>query len=349
MQLIAPPKLAPGDRVAVVSPSFAVPGRLPEVHELAMRRLRDDLGLVPVEYPTTRRMGASPAERAADLNAAFGDPSIRAVMATIGGDDQITVLRHLDPALVRADPKPFFGFSDNTNLLNWLWFHGVAAFHGGSTQIHLGRLPEPHPVSISSLRAALFGTGDGGTFEISEVAEFGEDEFGWDDPQRWTTAPPVQPAAPWVWHQPGTAVRGRTWGGNLEILEWVLSSNRYVHEPAAYAGCVLLLETSEEMPSAGEVFRILRNMGERGLLEQFPAALVARPKASFVLAPKTPEERHRYRDEQRAAVLRAFADYHPAAMIVFDVDFGHTDPQWVLPYGGELTVDGVQRRITFVP
>jgi muramoyltetrapeptide carboxypeptidase LdcA involved in peptidoglycan recycling len=343
MSLIIPPKLAPCDRVAVVSPSFAVPGRLPEVHELAMRRLQDDLGLVPVEYPTTRRIGATPADRAADLNAAFSDPSIRAVMATIGGDDQITVLRHLDPTVVRADPKPFFGFSDNTNLLNWLWFHGVAAFHGGSTQIHLGRLPEPHPVSMSSLRAALFAAGD---LEITEVDGFSEDEFGWDDPQRWTTAPPVLPASPWTWHQPETVVRARTWGGNLEILEWVLSSNRYVHEPAAYAGCVLLLETSEEMPHPDEVFRILRNMGERGLLEQFPAALVARPKASFVLAPKSPDERRRYRDDQRAAVLRAFADYNPAAMLVFDIDFGHTDPQWVLPYGGPITVDGPARRIT---
>ena len=34
---------------------------------------------------------------------------------------------------------------------------------------------------------------------------------------------------------------------------------------------MLFLETSEEMPSANEVYRILRNMGERGLLERFPA------------------------------------------------------------------------------
>jgi muramoyltetrapeptide carboxypeptidase LdcA involved in peptidoglycan recycling len=32
-------------------------------------------------------------------------------------------------------------------------------------------------------------------------------------------------------------------------------------------------------------------------------------------------------------------------MAVFDVDFGHTDPQWVLPYGGTVTVDGPARRI----
>src|SRR5690349_4062264 len=111
------PRLVVGDRVAVVSPSFAAPAVFPAVHELAMRRLRDDLGLIPVEFPTTRR-AASPRERAADLMAAWADPSIKAVLATIGGDDQLTVLPHLDPAVFVADPKPFVGYSDNTNLLN---------------------------------------------------------------------------------------------------------------------------------------------------------------------------------------------------------------------------------------
>ena len=45
-------------------------------------------------------------------------------------------------------------------------------------------------------------------------------------------------------------------------------------------------------------------------------------------------------------MLQAFDRYNPAAMIVFDVDIGHTDPQWVLPYGGTLTVDGPKRSIT---
>ena len=58
-----------------------------------------------------------------------------------------------------------------------------------------------------------------------------------------------------------------------------------------------------------------------------------------------PEERARYRADQRAAVLRAFGTYSPDAMIVFDLDIGHTDPQWVLPYGGMITVDGPARRI----
>ena len=32
-------------------------------------------------------------------------------------------------------------------------------------------------------------------------------------------------------------------------------------------------------------------------------------------------------------------------MIVFNIDIGDTDPQWILPYGGKVTVDGPARRI----
>ena len=102
----------------MLSPSFAAAGAFPAVHEQAMRRLTEVTGLVPVEFPATRKVGATPAERAADVNAAFADPGIRAIVAVVGEDDQITVIPHLDAALARRDPKPFLGYSDNTSTLS---------------------------------------------------------------------------------------------------------------------------------------------------------------------------------------------------------------------------------------
>jgi muramoyltetrapeptide carboxypeptidase LdcA involved in peptidoglycan recycling len=337
------PKLTLGDRVAVLSPSFAAPAHFPGRHEVAMRRLREDIGVEPVEFPTTRRPDASPADRAADLMAAFADPEIRAVLATIGGDDQITVLPHLDPAPFRADPKPFFGYSDNTNLLNWLWGHGVASYHGGSTMVHLGRPDGLLPVSRDSLRAALF---ESDSREVHEVGEFCETELSWRGEESTTRSAPLVPSPGRHWHQPDTLVSAPTWGGNLEILHWNLAANRWIGPVEDYAGCILLLETSEEMPPAGEVFQMLRNFGERGLLRQFPAVLVGTAKATAIGHDRTPDERARYRADQQAAVLRALAAYHPSAMVVFGVDFGHTEPQWILPYGGRMTVDGPGRKIT---
>lgn len=340
--LAVPPKLQPGDRVAVVSPSFAAPAAFPLIHEQAMTRLADELGLVPVEYPTTAKLDASPSERAADLMTAFADPAIRAVLATIGGGDQITVLPYLDPAILRADPKPFFGYSDNTNLLNYLWHLGIAGYHGGSTMVHLGRGGRTHPISIESLRSALFTREDR---EIVAPVTFSEHPTDWNSPDALTTEPEATPAAPFTWHRPNRVVTAPTWGGNLEILHWNLAADRWIHPVEEYHGCILLIETSEEMPAPQEVFRMLRNAGERGLLAQFPAVLVGRALASDIADVRTVEQRRTYREEQRAAVVRAFAHYNPDAMIVFDVDFGHTDPQWVLPYGGTMTVDGPARRI----
>jgi muramoyltetrapeptide carboxypeptidase LdcA involved in peptidoglycan recycling len=342
-EMTQPAKLTRGDRVAVVSPSFAAPGMFPAVHDLAMARLREEFGLEPVEYPTTRKVGASPQERAADLMAAFADPEIKAVLATIGGDDQIAVLPFLDPDVVAASPKPFAGYSDNTNLLNWLWNLGIVSYHGGSTMVHLGRGGGLHPVSAGSLRAALLAGGD---VDLHPVEAFSEDELDWNDPASLGQAAPTQPSPGWSWHRPERVVTAPTWGGNLEILHWNLAANRWIRPPGDYAGCVLLLETSEEMPPAEEAFRMLRNAGERGLLAQFPAILVGMAKASALLEHRTAEQRAQYRADQRSAILRALDTYNPDAMAVFDVDFGHTDPQWVLPYGGLMTVDGPGRRIT---
>ena len=340
--LVHPPKARPGDKVAVVSPSFAAPGVALVVHEQAMRRLAEVTQLVPVEYPTTRRVGASPQDRAADLNAAFADPEIRAVLATIGGEDQITVVPHLNPELVRADPKPFIGYSDNTNLLSWLWTQGVAGFYGGSTQVQLGPGPAVDPCHRTALRAALL------TGERLEVTDPGESEDigkDWADPAALTEYGDREPTEPWSWSGPARTVTGRTWGGCIEVVQWILTAGRFPPDPVVLDGGVLMLETSEEIISAQEFGWILRSLGERGLFAAVHAVLVARPPASSFENQPSAAERAAYRAQQRDVAVEVVTRYNPDAVVCVGVPFGHTRPQWILPYGGEVTVDGVERKI----
>lgn len=341
-QLSYPPKPKPGDRVAVVSPSAGLPAIFPKVYELGLRRLRDEFGLEPVEYPTTREFGAEPQHRARDLNAAFADPSITAVLSVIGGEDQIRVIPYLDDKVIAANPKPFFGYSDNTNLLAHLFDLGIVGYHGGSVMVHLGRGGQLHPVSTESLRAALFSSG---WYELTASADYSDEPGDWNDPASLAQPPAMFPASGWSWYGPAEVIEAPVWGGCLEVLSWLLQADR-VGPPEAYAGCILLIETSEELPSDVEVYRILRNMGERGLLAGFPAVLVGRPKAWDFAQPNTAEQKRAYIDAQKAAVLRAFAEYAPDAVIVFDLDVGHTDPQLIVPYGGLARVDAVERRIS---
>lgn len=327
----------------MLSPSWAGPGVYPNVHERSLAVLREQLGLQVVEFPTTRDVTASPADRARDIMAAFVDPSVGAVLASIGGDDQLTVLGHLDPEVLAASPKRFFGYSDNTNLLNYLWNLGIVSYHGGSTMVHLARAGGPHRVSLDSLRAALF-TSD--TVALAPLHEFSDLSPEWSDPHGLDVATDTTPEPGWTWAGPASVVSGPSWGGNLEIWHWNLAVTRWIRPPSAYEGCVLVLETSEEMPSAQEVARMLRNAGERGLLEVVSAVIVGKPKAWSHEHPLGPAQRERYREDQRTAVLDSLARYAPAAVVVIGPDIGHTDPQVIVPYGGLVCVDGVRRTIT---
>lgn len=342
MEFVSVPKARPGDKVAVLSPSFAAPAVAPRIHEQALERLAELTELEPVEFPTTRELGASAQDRAADFTAAFADPDIRAVLATIGGDDQITVVPHLDAELVRRDPKPFLGYSDNTNILNWLWTHGVPGYYGGSTQVQLGPGPGIDPIHAQALRAALL-TGE--RLEITEPGESEDIGHDWNDPRALTEFGEREPTEPWVWSGPARSVTGRTWGGCIEVIQWILTAGRFPSDPAVLDGGVLLLESSEELIPAQEFGRILRSLGERGVVAAVDAVVVARPPTSDFTVRPSAEERRAKREEQRDVAISLVDRYNPDAVVVVGPPFGHTRPQWIVPYGGQMTVDGSTRRL----
>ncbi len=342
MELISPRKAQAGDKVAVLSPSFAAPAVAPAVHEQALERLRAVTGLVPVEFPTTRKLGASPRQRAADLNAAFADPEIRAVLATIGGEDQITVVPYLGATQIAADPKPLLGYSDNTNLLNWFWTNGVAGYYGGSTQVQLGPGPRVDPIHELSLRAALL-TGE--RLELTEPGESEDVGHDWNDPRALTEFGDREPTEPWAWSGPARTITGRTWGGCIEVVQWILTAGRFPSDPAVLEGGVLILASSEELVTATEFGRITRSLGERGVLAAVDAVVVARPPTSdFTIRPAA-DERRAKREEQRDTVIDVVHAYNADAVVVVGPPFGHTRPQWIVPYGGFMTVDRANQQL----
>lgn len=340
--IVYPPKPQPGDKVAILSPSFAAPAVAREIHEQALRRFAELTELVPVELPTTRKLGASPEERAADFNAALADPEIRAIIATIGGDDQIKVVPHLDAELLRADPKPFLGYSDNTNILNWMWTNGVAGFYGGSTQVHIGAGPRIDPEHADSLTAALLTGTDLKITEPGESEDYGRD---WSDPLALTEFGEREATEAWTWAGPSRTVRGRTWGGCLEVIDWVALADR-MPKTEELAGSILLLETAEDLPSADTVSHWVRALGERGILAATAGVIVARPPVSSLdTARPDAAARAELRAAQRDAVIEQLSIYNPEAVICVGPPFGHTRPQWILPYGGEVTLNGNEQQL----
>jgi muramoyltetrapeptide carboxypeptidase LdcA involved in peptidoglycan recycling len=43
--------------------------------------------------------------------------------------------------------------------------------------------------------------------------------------------------------------------------------------------------------------------------------------------------------------VELIARYNPEAVVCVGIPFGHTRPQWIIPHGGTITVDGTARRV----
>ena len=129
------------------------------------------------------------------------------------------------------------------------------------------------------------------------------------------------------------------------MIQWILTAGRFPAVSDVLHGGVLLLESSEELIPAREFGWILRCLGERGLLAAVDAIVVARPPTSGFQVMPTNEQRARKRREHRDIALEMIEAYNPDAVVVVGVPFGHTRPQWIVPYGGSLTIDGVHQKV----
>ena len=336
------PKPQVGDTAAIVSPSAALAEFFPWVHDLGLTRLRDEFGLIPKEYPTTRRHGSSYKERAYDLMSAFQDESVKAVLSTVGGEDEIGLIKYLDPEVFLAHPKPFFGYSDNTHIHNFLWRLGIPSYYGFSTLAHMAMEGGMHDLTVRSLRHAFF---ESGPMTLEVGTEFTDINLDWADKANMDLVRPMEPNDGWYWDG-DTDACGILWGGCYEVLQELFVEGRYVPDDEDMDGIVFYMETSELIPDPFLVGYFLTGLGERGWLDRFSAILVGRPKAWSLSCQNDPAVRAEYRSAQRESILSAVRTYNHRIPVVQNLDFGHTDPQAIIPNGGWAEVVSSTRTIT---
>lgn len=82
-------------------------------------------------FEDTLGYGTSPEKRAADINWAFKDDEVKAIMCVKGGEDSNTTLDYIDYEMIKKHPKIICGFSDNTSILNAIHEKtGLVTYHG---------------------------------------------------------------------------------------------------------------------------------------------------------------------------------------------------------------------------
>ncbi|MEO5509835.1 MAG: LD-carboxypeptidase, partial [Longimicrobiales bacterium] len=134
----------------------------------------------------TGYLAGSDDARAADLQSAIDDPQIDAIWALRGGYGAMRLLPRLRFEALRAKPRAYIGFSDNTSVHLALALAGVVSFHAPHAG---GDFP---PFAEEWFRRILFDPSD-------------------------TTALTAPSGAPLEVWQNGVA-EGRLIGGNLSLL-----------------------------------------------------------------------------------------------------------------------------------
>lgn len=340
VEIVKPRRLHPGDTVAVLSPSWGGPAVFPHVYRRGLAMLREELGLRVEELPTAtaepEHLHRHPEARAEDVHRALADDRIAALVATIGGDDAVRVLPHLDAGLLRARPKILMGYSDTTSLLVWANLHGLVTFHGPTVMAGLSQLRAWPRAFADHLRTMLFEAPPETVYR--PYAVWSEGYPDWADAASVGRANALHPNREgWRWVQGRGVAEGRLFGGCFEVLE-MMKATPHWPDPGFWRGRILFLESSEEAPAPPQVERWLRNYGMQGVFDAVAGLLIGRP-CGYTEARK--EELL-----ERVARVVAVEFGRPELPVVGNMDFGHTDPQLLLPLGITARIDCEARTVS---
>ena len=303
----------------------------PHVFDQGIAVLRDRFGLLIKEFPTARmsaaELAANPQRRAEDLNAAFADQSVSAIFVSIGGDDSARILQYLDPELIRANPKILIGYSDTTTQLVFCHDLGLVTFYGPSVMAGFAQLLN-FPETEAHIRKMLFEPDDKTDYQPFPLWSNGYAK--WSEPKNAGRVAKLHPHDGWSWINGSGIWSGKLFGGCLETLEVLKGTS---HWPASeyWNDRIVFLETSENKPSIAQIRDWLFDYGVQGVFERAAGLLIGRARDY------SSDEKVKFNEMILETVVKQFGARD--LPIVTNLDFGHTDPQWILPLGVEAELN----------
>ena len=271
-----------------------------------------------------------PHARVDDLMAAFADDTVDGIISTIGGEDSVRILPYLDLDVIRENPKVFMGYSDKTISHAACFKAGIVSFYGPTFMTGFAENGGMFPYMINSVRKTLFSAEPIGLIAPNQTG-WTVEYLEWSDPANQQIKRKLNPCTGWVFHQENGAVTGMLFGGCLEVLDWLRGTPNW---PALESldGVVLFLETSEDAPPSVRLTEFLRSLAAMGVLERLSGILLGRPGGQI------PPEKFRDYDAALCNTIRTEYGLNELA-IVTNMDFGHTDPMFVIPFGLQVRID----------
>ncbi len=326
--IIKPPRLKKGDLISIVSPA-STPKDASKVHSAV--RYFESLGYrVSISknvFNVNGYLAGTDGERAEDLNQAFADKNVKAIICSRGGYGTPRILDRIDYNLIKRDPKILVGYSDITALQ-------LAVFR--KTKL----------VTFSGpMMAVEFG---------DNIDPFTEEMFFKMVTSRVKVGPLKNHKNFKISFKGKKMVQGRLLGGNLSLITSILGTG-YI--PSFSKSILLIEEVSEEPYSIDRMLTQLRLAGilrkasafavgqfvdcveeQAGRLDEASRFAVGR---SIEDAQGEPDKRHRTLDQVLHEDL-----YSIGKPTVSNIPYGHVPLKLTLPIGVLASIDPVKRKFS---
>ena len=323
MELIKPQKLNKGDCIATVSPCWGISGNhdIRWKYEIGKKRL-ENMGLQVVAAPNSQRgeefLQRNPEARAEDLMWAFENKTIHAIIANIGGNDSDKVLPYLDEQTIKHNPKIFIGYSDVMNYHLFCYKAGLSTFYGHNLLPIIAETPEFHPYSQKWFHKVLFDNSVIG--EIPPATDYSCDENNYTDE---SFAKTYKKESGYLWLQGAGKITGELFGGHTGLRDFNgISAKEFENK-------ILFLEDIPSFFTPSKLADFIDWLGNIGALQKLSGIIIGK------LADDIPF------DEHRSALLETVNQKYGLKdlPIVANMNFGHSSPIFILPYGAKAEID----------
>lgn len=134
MKKIIPDKLKIGDTIGIIAPSDSIQEKDKEQIEKSIELMEKSgfkIKFGKNVYSNTLGYGATPKEKAKDINSMFEAKEIKAIFCVKGGENSNCTFDYLNYELIKNNPKIICGFSDSTSITNVITLKtGLITFNG---------------------------------------------------------------------------------------------------------------------------------------------------------------------------------------------------------------------------
>ncbi len=262
LNVVKPPRLRKGDLISIVSPASS-PTDTSKVDSGV--RYFESLGYRVTVGKNARNvagyLAGTDEERAGDLNEAFKNKNVKAIICSRGGYGSSRILDRLDYGAIRRNPKILVGYSDITALhMAILKKTGLVTFSGPMVAMEFGDKIDPY--SETTFFDMVTHDKTPGRLKIQKDSK------------------PV--------FRGKISAKGRIIGGNLSLITSILGT-KYVPD---FDGSLLLIEEVSEEPYS--IDRMLTQLRLAGILDKVSAFALGQ----FTnCAPEEPDKPHRTLDQ----------------------------------------------------